>query len=282
MMQKRTFSRKFSSLRAALLVCLACLAAANVTAQEIKRGGTLVLGGTQVARHLNGAVQSGAATALPSTQLFASPLRFDDKWNAQPYLAERWSLAADGKSLTLNLRKGAVFHDGKPITSEDVAFSIMTIKANHPFSSMMGPVEKVETPDPLTAIIRMKVPHPAIVLAMSPALCPILPKHIYGDGQDIKSHPRNSVDVVGSGPFKLVEFKAGQRTVLERFDKFFLPGKPYLEKLIITVNPDASNLILGLAAILQNLYQSASTVSLISRASSRLDHAPLTQSYQTN
>ena len=246
MMQKRTFSRKFSSLRAALLVCLACLAAANVTAQEIKRGGTLVLGGTQVARHLNGAVQSGAATALPSTQLFASPLRFDDKWNAQPYLAERWSLAADGKSLTLNLRKGAVFHDGKPITSEDVAFSIMTIKANHPFSSMMGPVENVETPDPLTAIIRMKVPHPAIVLAMSPALCPILPKHIYGDGQDIKSHPRNSVDVVGSGPFKLVEFKAGQRTVLERFDKFFLPGKPYLEKLIITVNPDASNLILGL------------------------------------
>ena len=58
MIQKRTFSRKFSGLRAALLVCLACLAAANVTAQEIKRGGTLVLGGTQVARHLNGAVHS--------------------------------------------------------------------------------------------------------------------------------------------------------------------------------------------------------------------------------
>lgn len=104
----------------------------------------------------------------------------------------------------------------------------MTIKANHPFASMMGPVEKVETPDPLTAIIRMKVPHPAIVLAMSPALCPILPKHIYGDGQDIKSHPRNSVDVVGSGPFRLVEFKAGQRTVLERFDKFFYPASPTL------------------------------------------------------
>lgn len=106
MIQKRTFSRKFSDLCAALLVGLACLAAANVSAQEIKRGGTLVLGGTQVARHLNGAVQSGAATALPSTQLFASPLRFDDKWNAQPYLAEKWSLAADGMSLTLNLRKG--------------------------------------------------------------------------------------------------------------------------------------------------------------------------------
>ena len=137
-------------------------------AQAPKRGGTLVVGSTQALRHLNGAVQSGIATAVPGTQIFASPLRFDDKWNAQPYLAEKWALAADGKSLTLNLRKGAVFHDGKPITSEDVAFSIMAIKANHPFTTMMGPVEKVETPDPHTAIIRMSVPHPAIILATWP------------------------------------------------------------------------------------------------------------------
>lgn len=210
------------------------------------RGGTLVLGSTQALRHVNGAVQSGIATAVPSTQIFASPLRFDDKWNAQPYLAEKWSLAADGKSLTLNLRKGAVFHDGKPITSEDVAFSIMAIKANHPFTTMMGPVEKVETPDPYTAIIRMGTPHPAIVLAMSPALCPILPKHIYGDGTDLKVHPRNSTDVVGSGPFRLTEFKAGQRIVLERFDKFFLAGKPYLDKIIVNINPDSNSLLLGL------------------------------------
>jgi peptide/nickel transport system substrate-binding protein len=161
-------------------------------------------------------------------------------------LAEKWSLAADGKSLTLNLRKGAVFHDGRPITSEDVAFSIMAIKANHPFTTMMGPVEKVETPDPHTAIIRMSTPHPAIVLAMSPALCPILPKHIYGDGTDLKVHPRNTTDVVGSGPFRLTEFKAGQRVVLERFDKFFLAGKPYLDKIIVNINPDSNSLLLGL------------------------------------
>ena len=215
-------------------------------AEEQKRGGTLVVGSTQALRHVNGAVQSGIATAMPSTQIFASPLRFDDKWNAQPYLAEKWSLAADGKSLTLNLRKGAVFHDGKPITSEDVAFSIMAIKANHPFTTMMGPVEKVETPDPYTAIIRMNTPHPAIILAMSPALCPILPKHIYGDGTDLKVHPRNSTDVVGSWPIRLTDLKPGQRVVLERFDKFFLAGKPYLDKIIININPDSNNLMLGL------------------------------------
>lgn len=214
-------------------------------AQEIKSGGTLVMGLTSAPRHLNGAVQSGFATAVPSTQLFASPLRFDDKWAPQPYLAESWKLADDGKSLTLNLRKNAVFHDGKPVTSADVAFSIMAIKANHPFTTMMGPVDRVETPDPFTAIVRMSVPHPAIVLSMSPALCPILPKHIYGDGQDLKSHPRNSADVVGSGPFRFVEFKAGQRIVLERFDKFFMPNKPYLDKLVFSIQPDPASQMLS-------------------------------------
>lgn len=239
---------KFSRRNALALALMAGLPAVHTFAatEAPTRGGTLVLGSTQALRHVNGAVQSGIATAVPSTQIFASPLRFDDKWNAQPYLAEKWSLAADGKSLTLNLRKGAVFHDGKPITSEDVAFSIMAIKANHPFTTMMGPVEKVETPDPHTAIIRMSAPHPAIVLAMSPALCPILPKHIYGDGTDLKVHPRNSTDVVGSGPFRLTEFKAGQRLVLERFDKFFLAGKPYLDKIIVNINPDSNSLLLGL------------------------------------
>ncbi len=239
--------------RRVAVVAIAAAAAAGsfglagaAAAQDAKKGGTLVIGSTQNPRHLNGAVQSGVATAMPSTQLFASPLRFDDEWKPQPYLAESWKLAEDGKSLTLNLRRDAIFHDGRPVTSEDVAFSIMAIKANHPFQTMLGPVEKVETPDAHTAIIRMSEPHPAIVLAMSPALCPILPKHIYGDGKDLKNHPRNSQDVVGSGPFKFVEFKPGQRIVLERFDKFFLKDKPLLDRIIFNIVPDTSSLMLGL------------------------------------
>lgn len=214
---------------------------APLLAQETpKQGGTLVMAFPQTPRHLNSAVQSGVATQIPATQLFASPLRFDDNWKPQPYLAESWELAEDGKSLTLHLRKDAFFHDGKPITSEDVAFSLMAIKQNHPFESMLAPVEKVETPDKYTAVIRMNKPHPAIILAMSPALAPILPKHIYGDGKDLKTHPRNSKDVVGSGPFKFVDFEPGRRVVLERFDKYFLKGKPYLDKIVIDVSPDTA------------------------------------------
>ncbi len=184
-------------------------------------GGTLVIASTQVPRHLNGAVQSGIATAVPSTQIFASPLRYDENWEPQPYLAESWTVAEDGLSVTLNLVKNATFHDGKPVTSEDVAFSIMTIKENHPFQTMFAPVSSIDTPDANTVVINLSQPHPALLLAMSPALAPILPKHIYGDGQDVKSHPANPAPV-GSGPFMPEEFKAGEAVVRKKNPNFII------------------------------------------------------------
>lgn len=222
------------------------LVAGPAQAEEPKHGGTLVLGSFQSPRHLNGGVQSGMATALPSTQLFASLLRYDDEWNPQPYLATSWEWSDDGKTFTVQLRDDAVFHDGKPVTSEDVAFSIMAVKENHPFQTMLDAVESVETPDPHTAVFRLSQPHPALLIALSPALTPILPKHVYDDGQDIKSHPRNTKDVVGSGPFKFVSFTPGKEVVLERFDDFFLDGKPYLDRIVIQVNQDVMTLLMGM------------------------------------
>ena len=61
--------------------------------------------------------------------------------------AKSWSVSDDGLTVTLNLVDNAKFHDGTPLTSEDVAFSVEVIKANHPFKSMFAPVETVETPD---------------------------------------------------------------------------------------------------------------------------------------
>lgn len=204
-----------------------------------KTGGTLVAVINHAPRHLNGAVQSGIATMFASSQLFATPLMFDDKWQPQPYLAKSWKISDDGLSVTLNLVEGATFHDGHPITSADVAFSIMTIKKNHPFKTMLEPVEKVDTPDEHTAILRLSKPHPAILLAMSQPLCPIIPKHIFGDGQDIKTHPMN-MKPIGSGPFKFVEYKAGEHLILERYDKFFL-GAPRLDRIILKIIPDSIN-----------------------------------------
>ncbi|MEL6794150.1 MAG: ABC transporter substrate-binding protein, partial [Pseudomonadota bacterium] len=191
-------------------------------------GGTLVIATTQTARHLNGAVQSGTATAVPSTQIFASPLRYDEGWNPQPYLAESWEVSEDGLTFTLNLRAGATFHDGQPITSEDVAYSIMTTKANHPFKSMFDPVESIDSSDPLKAVIKLSKPHPALLLALSPALAPVMPKHVFDNGEDPKSNSANSAPV-GSGPFMLESFTQGESIVLKKNPNFFLEGKPLMD-----------------------------------------------------
>ena len=103
------------------------IAASAMSAAPVAAEGTLVIASTQTPRHLNGAVQSGTATAVPSTQIFASLLRYDNGWDPQPYLAKSWETSAEGLTVTFNLVDNATFHDGKPVTSEYVAFSIMTI-----------------------------------------------------------------------------------------------------------------------------------------------------------
>ncbi|HOV05452.1 MAG TPA: ABC transporter substrate-binding protein [Kaistiaceae bacterium] len=220
------------------------LAAAPALADG-RPGGSLVILSTQVPRHVNGALQSGVAVAIPSTQIFASLLRYDAEGNPEPYLAESWQVSDDGLSVTLKLVAGATFHDGRPVTSEDVAFSILAIRDNHPFKSMFAPVEAVETPDPGTAVIRLGRPHPALLLALSPALAPILPKHVYGDGQDLRTHPAN-VAAVGAGPFRLAEFQPGEHIILKRYENFFLPGRPYLDEIVIRYLPDVSTLLLAM------------------------------------
>ncbi|MEO9779798.1 MAG: ABC transporter substrate-binding protein [Sedimentitalea sp.] len=228
-------------LLAATLIA-ACTAAGAGWAQDTpKAGGTLVVslpGGTP--RVLNPAVQSGTATGMPGTQLFASPLRYDDDWTPQPYLAKSWEVSDDGLQVTLHLQENATFHDGEPITSEDVAFSVDVIKEYHPFKSMFAPVESVDTPDEHTAVLNLAHPHPALMLAMSGQLMAIIPKHIYGDGQDPKNHPRNNQDVVGSGPFKLVEFKPGEHVILERYDGYWEEGLPYLDRIVARIINDSS------------------------------------------
>jgi peptide/nickel transport system substrate-binding protein len=222
------------------------LAGALAGSGALAQGGTLVIAQPAVARHLNSAVQSGTATGIPAAQIFASPLRYDGDgdWTPKPYLAESWSFQDDGRSLLLKLVPNATFHDGKPITSEDVAFSIMAIKANHPFQSMFAPVERVDTPSPQIAILRFKQPHPAILLALSPAFCPILPKHVYDDGTDLKIHPRNLMPV-GSGPYKVVEFKPNEHIIMEKHAGFFIKDRPKVDRLVWKVIQDPSALVLA-------------------------------------
>ncbi|MCP8881935.1 ABC transporter substrate-binding protein [Devosia sp. XJ19-1] len=206
-------------------------------------GGSLVVASIGVARHFNGAIQSGVATALPSTQLFASPLQYTEDWTPEPYLAKSWDVSEDGLTVTLNLVDNAKFHDGVPLTSEDVKFSIETIKANHPFQTMLAPVSSVDTPDATTVVIHLEHPHPALLLAMSPALMPIIPKHVYGEG-DIQTNPANMAPI-GSGPFKFGEYVQGEYLRLDKNPDFFIEGLPYLDEIYIQSFADPNTLMLA-------------------------------------
>lgn len=229
-MQMKQIFLSGAALAAALTAAGAMAGIAN--AAEPKRGGTLTIVDTANPRHFNAAVQSGVATMVPGAQLFATLLRLDGKFKTHPYLATDWKISDDGLSVTLNLRKGAKFHDGQDITSADVAFSLKVNRDNHPFKAMFAPLKDVDTPTPNQVILRLKQPHPALMLALTAPLSAIIPKHIYGDGQDIKKHPRNTKDVVGSGPFRLTAFKRREHIILERNNNYFMEG-PYLDKIVL-------------------------------------------------
>jgi peptide/nickel transport system substrate-binding protein len=202
------------------------------------RGGTLKMI-YQEPTHLNMAIVSGTPTGVPGLQIFAGLVQFDDDFKPRPYLAKKWEVSADGKDYTFYLEEGATFHDGKPITSEDVAFSLETVKANHPFGvAMFRAVDRIDITDPHRVIFHLKHPYPAFMAAMHPLLLPIIPKHIYGPGE-IRKNPANQKPV-GSGPFKFVEWKRGQHIILERNDKFFRQGRPYLDRIILEFIPDSN------------------------------------------
>ncbi|MCH2412871.1 MAG: ABC transporter substrate-binding protein, partial [Acidimicrobiales bacterium] len=179
----------------------------------------------------------------------------DANWQPQPYLAESWEVSEDELTVTLHLVEGATFHDGVPVTSADVAFSIDVIKNNHPFTGMWAPVESVDTPDDLTVVLNLSNPHPALWIAMSDVLMPIMPKHIMDDGtpiNEMKDHPNNTAALegdhiaIGSGPFRLTEWDATQKVVLEAYEDFFIPGRPYLDSMIYVITPDEDATMLGL------------------------------------
>ena len=231
---------------AALTAAVAMGAAPAIAADMPKKGGTLVMISSQVPRHFNPAVQSGIATMAPGAHLFATLVRSDANWKFHPYLATSWTTSADGKSVTFKLRTDATFHDGKPITSADVKFSIETQKANHPFKTSLGAVSGVETPDAHTVVVKLKNPHPALLLAMSTSIVPIIPKHVYGDGQNPKTHPRNTTNVVGSGAYILKEYKRAQYILLERNPNYFLKGRPYMDRIVYKIIRDSSSRVIAM------------------------------------
>ncbi len=224
-------------------------------------------------------LHSAYEVGLVTSQIFASLTRMDENNEVAPYIAESWEISEDGKTYTFNLAKNAKFHDGKPVTAADVAFSFDIIKEHHRFGpQMFGPIERYDMPDDNTLIVHLSKPHgPLLLAATTPRQLPIMPKHVYGSAEDFMKQPAHK-EPVGSGPFVISDRKTDEYVSIAKNPDHFVEGLPYLDRIIYQNVEDKTAKRIGLR---QNQFQLARTDSVMRFSDieefSKLDHLTLTQ-----
>ena len=204
-----------------------------------KRGGTISAVPLPEPARLQAAIDTGVPVQLVSSKMHNGLLNYDLNMKPVPELAESWELAQDGLSITFHLRRGVKWHDGKPMTSADVKFTIEKVaRVYHSRGrGVFLNVDTVDTPDDATAIIRLSKPAPYIMTSLHASETPIVPKHIYEVG-DIMTNPANNAPI-GTGPFRFKEWKRGSYILLERNPDYFVPDRPFLDQIVFKTIPDS-------------------------------------------
>jgi peptide/nickel transport system substrate-binding protein len=154
-----------------------------------------------------------------------------------PALAESWKGSKDKLTWTYKLRDGLKWSDGKPLTSEDIAWTINTARKEEWLNHSSVTANLTATaPDPQTVVIKTSVPDPKL-----PTMdVYILPKHIWGKLTAEERNTYEGLDGVGSGPFVLEKFEKGQFTRFKANPNFW-KGKPAVDRVVLRKfnNPDA-------------------------------------------
>jgi peptide/nickel transport system substrate-binding protein len=209
-------------------------------AQETpRRGGVMTVHFSTEQRILNPSLQASTGVYIVGGKIQEALVDLDAAGNPTPVLAESWESSADGKSITFKLRAGVTWHDGKPFTSADVAFTAMEMwkKILNYGTALQLFLTAVDTPDPLTAIFRYERPMPlGLLLRALPDLGYISPKHIYETG-NIRQNPANTAPI-GTGPFKFVQYERGQFIIADRNTNYWRPNLPYLDRVVWRVIGD--------------------------------------------
>jgi len=182
-------------------------------------------------------VNSSEVIELVSSFLY----KFDEKQELVPDLAVGQPVFSDDKlTMTIKIRTDAKFSDGKPVTADDVVFTYnISISPDYtgPRKGTFEKVQKVEKVDDSTIKFTFKEPHAGYIDML---IYNILPQHLLKD-TPIKELDKSPFykNPVGSGPYKLVEWKAGQYLTFTRNDNYY-GGKPSVEKVTVKIIPDAN------------------------------------------
>ena len=159
-----------------------------------------------------------------------------------PSLAESWQVSPDGRVYDFTLRKGVKFHNGDPLTSEDVKFSFDRYKGAQA-KALKERVAAVETPDALHVRFRLKNPWPDFMTfytAASGAGWIVPKKYVEKVGDEaFKKAP------IGAGPYKFVSFTPGVELVMEAFDGYWRKT-PSVKRLVFKVIGDEATRLAAL------------------------------------
>jgi peptide/nickel transport system substrate-binding protein len=147
-------------------------------------------------------------------------------------LAERWTWQDGGRTLIFSLRRDVRWHDGQPFTSRDAKYTFDMIREArdtparlrlNPRKDWYANVEAIEAPDPHTVTFRLKRPQPSLLVMLASGYSPVYPAHV--PPAEFRTR------CVGTGPFKLKEWRRGEFVDYVRNPDYFVKGRPYLDGL---------------------------------------------------
>jgi peptide/nickel transport system substrate-binding protein len=196
-----------------------------------RKGGELVYVVSAEPDTFDGHKSTTFANIHPIAPHYNTLIRFDP--DAYPKiigdLAESWTTAPDGMSLTFKVRDGVKFHDGSPFSSKDVKATYDRI-INPPqgvVSARKGAFSafaSVDAPDPRTVVFKLKYPSPgALQMLCTPY------SYIYSAAVLEKDQTFYEKNIMGTGPFKFVEYVPGSHWAGKRNEDYWDKGKPYLD-----------------------------------------------------
>jgi len=198
--------------------------AMNVYAQTPRRGGRIrVAAATAAATDtLDPAKQSNQSDYVRCNMVYNGLFALDGTLTPQPALAESFH-TTDARTWVFTLRKGVTFHDGKALSPADVVYSIQRHKDPATASKakvLADQIDSVKASGPNEVTVVLTAPN-----ADLPVVLGTYHFHIVKDGtKDFSAG-------IGTGPYKLKEFKPGVRTVVVRNEGYWKPGKPYLDEI---------------------------------------------------
>jgi peptide/nickel transport system substrate-binding protein len=206
---------------------------ASATGQP-RRGGELKAAMQVDATSLDPHLSSSYSSSLVIEQVYSGLIQFDENMNIVPDLAESWTVSKDGLVYDFKLRKGVKFHNGRDLVADDVVYSLNRVKdpaGGSPRSYLLENVKSIEASGPDAVRVTMTQPFAALLSHLDTFMA-IVPK------EEVQKNGDLSKVMVGTGPFKFVEFVPNTHAKLVRYDGYHEQGLPYLDALTWLPIPD--------------------------------------------